>query len=251
MSMINIELRKKNSNFNEVLFQNEFGVGIYLLLFSNYEYNFKRRIYFFKNTTIEVCNNIDNLISYIEKTRKPEEFYDQWSLMTIEKVIFAFSSMKEKLEGYGENYFVVCDYVLNIIHYSLESSIISPDKLIAENKYWILNLIKGNFNGKYLTYEEETQLNKFKKDFLFDIKDSIEINMLSTCKDFSILPIGNKRLLKFSLEFKINLSRKNEDLEQLLYPILDIIKIYELGYEHINKEKWKENLLEVMFYKIL
>lgn len=247
MSQITLEIRSKTSS--EILFENSYGIGLYLLLFHKYHYQFSKKIYFFENTVEESLHNIEKLLNYIKNERQVDEFYDDWSLRTIEKVILLFEDMKEKLETYPKDFIVISDYVSNIINYSIESSVIHPKDLIKENKYWIMNLIEGNFNGKYLDYKEELKIKKMIEDFAFTIKDKIQINPLSIFKKRSILPIGNERLLRFSFEFYVK--NKNEALEQVLYPILEIIKFYELGYEQINFQKSSDDILEIMFFKLL
>lgn len=251
MAIITLELRDGKQKQKEILFENEYGIGLYLLAFNKYQYNFQKKIYFFQNRVKEAKENILRLLNFINTSKKNTEFYDDWSLHTLNNVDYLFNSLLEKLNTVNETDYLVSDYIANIINYSLESSVVHPQKLINENKYWIMNLVEGNFNHKYLSYKESLELNKFIKSFIFDIKDLIDIKMLSTCKKSTILPIGELRLLRFSLEFKISKERQGEGLEQLLYPILEKIHMYELGYEQINTEKWKENIVEIMFYKIL
>lgn len=251
MSIITLELRDEKLNKKEILFENEYGIGLYLLAFNKYNYNFQKKIYFFQNSVVEAKQNINRLLNYINLNKKNSEFYDDWTLHTLNNVEHLFNNLLVKLDTTNETDYLISDYVANIINYSLETSIIHPQKLINENKYWIMNLIEGNFNHKYLSYKESLEINKFIKNFIFDIKDLINIKMLSTCKKSTILPIGESRLLRFSLEFNISKSRQGEGLEQLLYPILEKVHIYELGYEQINLDKWKEDIIEIMFYKIL
>ena len=250
MSKIQLEIRKAGKTKSEILYESEGGIGIFVLLFRSYHYDFHKKIYYFETTVKEALNNITKLEDTIKKYRMEDSEYDDWSLATLSNIQTLCQTMRTLLSDYADMDRLISDYIMTIINYTMESSVKKPWEVILDEQYWILNLVQGNLNGKYLSIEEEDQWKSYKKDFLDEIEGKVSYSFCSACRPTTILSVGDYRLFRFSIEFPIKKGEEKLETEGVLYPILPIIQKYQFGYERISPEKIQDGIMEIEFYYI-